>query len=111
VLTRHSCHSLTTRLRTGHNNRIIDFVSVILTPKYAQLDSDLTLYSSDTTIVEGAEIIHDHDQEIVFKMTSSFSYTAVTLKMIVSPTTMPRSDTTITTGSITIGLRGDFKNV
>ena len=69
---------------TLSSTAVLDFISVVLTLKYAQLDDPFVLFSNDTIRDTSAAVIHTHDHVITFKMESNFFFTAVTLEMIVS---------------------------
>ena len=68
----------------ANSTAVLDFISVVLNPKYERLNGPLTLYSDNTIQDPSAAIIQNHGREISFKIEASFFYTAVTLRMLVS---------------------------
>ena len=76
--------NVTLKNATLTSTAVLDFISVVLTPKFSQLDSPLILYSDNTIHKSSAAVLHTHDHQITFKMESSYYFTSVTLKMGVS---------------------------
>ena len=68
----------------ANSTAVLDFISVVLNPKYERLNGPLTLYSDNAIQDSSAAIIQNHGKEISFKIEAGFFYTAVTLRMLVS---------------------------